>query len=339
MKGLPSPSQLLGADALGRQYRTGLKGDWSDDKLADRIRLLREGQAMPLSIKIGKAQALIMQVVAEQGEDKVYLAFSGGEDSAVLGHLVECMDLGIEFVFNDTGLEFPETYEYVRWWEKEFGREITRNRPLMKLPDILERYGYPLYSKRIAQILSTERRKENLRNESTRPAGSWRLLEKAGLTHLLDVDIKISDECCKFLKHGPAEAYAKQKGFTAAILGMRADDSRDRRRNWLDRGCYYPVQRGTDRVWPLAFWTANDVVEYHHLTGLPRAGLYDKGFTRNGCRLCGFGCHLSSPNKFELFAMWYPKFWKNAMTNLGYFDVCSRLGIPDGRNIRSLEGI
>ncbi len=337
MTGLPSPSTPLGVP--NRRYRTGLKGDWSRDLLDDRIRLLREGQSLPLSVKIGKAQALIQQVVSEHGVDKVYLGFSGGEDSAVLGHLIECMGLSIEFVFSDTGLEFLETYEYVRWWEGEFERVMTRTRPLMKLPDILAQYGYPLYPKRLAHILSTEKRKDNLRAVSTRPPGSWHQLEKSNLTHVLDTGIKISDKCCELLKHGPAALYAERRGFTASILGMRADDSRDRRRNWLARGCYYPVKKGVDRVWPLAFWTQADVIKYHRLVGLPRAALYDKGFTRNGCRLCGFGCHLASPNKFELLAIWYPKFWKRAMTELGYFDVCARLGIRDGRNIRSLEGI
>lgn len=322
-----------------RRYRRGLQGDWSNDMLQPRIQLLKDGQNLPFPAKVAKAQGLIQQVVQEQGTDKCYLGFSGGRDSAVVAHLTELVAPSVEFVFNDTGLEFIETYDYVRWWEQTFGRTITRTRPLKKLADVLSKDGYPLYSKKIAYILSTDKRRENLRSPALRPEGSYKALVSAKVLPALYSDIRISDKCCYYLKKGPAEQYAAECGFTASILGMRADDSRDRRRNWLDRGCYYPVKKGTDRVWPLAFWTEKDVNEYHRLVGLPVAELYAKGFTRNGCRLCGFGCHLASPNKFELLAIWYPKFWKKAMTKFGYFDVCEKLGIRDGRNIRRLSDV
>jgi len=322
-----------------RRYRRGLQGNWSEEVLRPRIQMLKDGQELPFTVKVAKAQGLIQQAVQEHGVEHCYLGFSGGQDSAVIAHLTELAAPEMEFVFNDTGLEFLETYEYVSWWEKEFKRIITRTKPMKKLADILREDGYPLYSKRIAYMLSTEKRVANLKSQDLRPAGSYKLLASAKVLHTLDAGVKISDKCCHYLKHGPADKYAAEQGFTASILGMRADDSRDRRRNWLTMGCYYPVKKGADRVWPLAFWTEADVAKYHEVVGLPRAGLYDKGFTRNGCRLCGFGCHLASPNKFELLAIWYPKFWKAAMTKFGYFDACERLGIKDGRNIRGLDTV
>ena len=322
-----------------RRYRRGLQGDWSDSLLQSRLRMLKEGQELPFSVKVAKAQGLIQQVIQEHGAEKCYLGFSGGQDSSVIAHLTELADPSVEFVFNDTGLEFIETYDYVRWWEKEFRRVITRTKPLKKLASILSEDGYPFYSKRIAHVLSSEKRVRNLLSVELRSPASYKVLVSAKVTHALDSGVKISDKCCYYLKHGPAEKYAAEKGFTVSILGMRANDSRDRRRNWLDRGCYYPVKKGTDRVWPLAFWTEQDVAKYHELVGLPRAKLYDMGFTRNGCRLCGFGCHLSSPNKFELLAIWYPKFWKEAMTRFGYFDARRALGIKDGRNIRHPDSV
>ena len=44
---------------------------------------------------------------------KVYVAFSGGIDSTVLLHLVRRFDNSIEGVFSNTGLEYPETLEFV----------------------------------------------------------------------------------------------------------------------------------------------------------------------------------------------------------------------------------
>lgn len=322
-----------------RRYRRGLQGDWDRPLLDKRLQELKDGQALPFTLKVAKAQGLIQQVVQEHGADKCYLGFSGGRDSAVIAHLTELAAPDVEFVFCDTGLEFTETYDYVRWWEQEFGRTITRTRPMKKLAEVLREDGYPFYSKRIAHILCSNKRVNNLKSPGLRSEAAYKVLVSAKVVHTLASGVRISDKCCYYLKHGPAEKYAAERGFTASILGMRADDSRDRRRNWLDRGCYYPVKKGVDRVWPLAFWSEADVAKYHRLVGLPEAALYAKGFDRNGCRLCGFGCHLAHPNKFELLAIWYPKFWKRAMTKFGYFDACGKLGIRDGRNIRDLDSI
>ena len=45
---------------------------------------------------------------------KVYVSFSGGNDSLVLLHLVRKLYPKTEGVFIDTGLEFPEIREFVK---------------------------------------------------------------------------------------------------------------------------------------------------------------------------------------------------------------------------------
>ena len=47
-------------------------------------------------------------------EGKVYVSFSGGKDSTVLLDLARRVCPGIEAVFVDTGLEFPEIREFVK---------------------------------------------------------------------------------------------------------------------------------------------------------------------------------------------------------------------------------
>ncbi|KKL93255.1 hypothetical protein LCGC14_1876530 [marine sediment metagenome] len=313
----------------GMRYRLGLGNEWADKAALDaRIQLLKEGQAMPLQVKVGKSMAIIMDAIRDHGWDRIYLAFSGGRDSAVLAHLIQRVEHilreprpRVAYMFEDTTLEDPSTYEYIRWWEDTFGRYVARTLPFKKPMAVIREHGYPLYSKRIAYMLQSNRR--------SKACGDY--LRRIHLGHLLDTDIRISRECCFYLKHGPGEQWAKDRGQTAVLLGMRATDSRDRRRNWIARGCYYPVKKGADRVWPLSFWTEADVAAYHREVGLPWARLYDMGFTRNGCRICGFGCHLANPNKFQLLATHYPTFWEKAMTRFGYFDVCEKLGIRDGR--------
>lgn len=62
--------------------------------------------------------------------EKILLMYSGGKDSTAL--LVEGLKRGLIFdkiVFCDTGLEFPEMYDYIDMIEKLIGQEIIRKPP------------------------------------------------------------------------------------------------------------------------------------------------------------------------------------------------------------------
>ncbi|RLE61542.1 MAG: hypothetical protein DRJ35_00030 [Thermoprotei archaeon] len=66
-------------------------------------------------IKLEKEAIAFIRKVYEEYRLPVFVSFSGGKDSLVTLHLVE-KALGRDFlvVFNDTGIEFPETVEYVK---------------------------------------------------------------------------------------------------------------------------------------------------------------------------------------------------------------------------------
>ena len=49
---------------------------------------LYQWQALPLNIKVLMTAERIRNWVNEFGEDGVYLSFSGGKDSTVLGHII-----------------------------------------------------------------------------------------------------------------------------------------------------------------------------------------------------------------------------------------------------------
>lgn len=49
---------------------------------------LYQMQSLPLSAKISMTARRINEWVNEFGEDGVYLSFSGGKDSTVLGHII-----------------------------------------------------------------------------------------------------------------------------------------------------------------------------------------------------------------------------------------------------------
>lgn len=72
-------------------------------------------QSLPLEIKEAKSLLRIEEYVRYLGEDKVYVSFSGGKDSTVLLHLVQRLYPNVQIVFSNTGLEFPELVDFVKF--------------------------------------------------------------------------------------------------------------------------------------------------------------------------------------------------------------------------------
>ena len=105
-------------------------------------------QSLPLDIKIMKTKRRIQEWIDYYGEDKVYISFSGGKDSTVLLDLVRQVNSNIPAVFIDTGLEYPETKEFVNSIDN-----VTILRPKMSFKQVIEKYGYPMVSKEQANYL------------------------------------------------------------------------------------------------------------------------------------------------------------------------------------------
>ena len=115
---------------------------------------LRQLQALPLDIKIGKTQQRIREWVDYWGKDHVCVSFSGGKDSTVLLHIVRGMyGNDIPAVFVNTGLEFPEVQRHVRRFEN-----VVVLTPKMNFKDVITKYGYPVVSKEISQVIYEARR-------------------------------------------------------------------------------------------------------------------------------------------------------------------------------------
>ena len=64
-------------------------------------------QNYPLDIKIAKTKNRIREFY-EYFDGEVYIAFSGGNDSLVMLHIIRSLYPDITAVFVDTGVEFPE---------------------------------------------------------------------------------------------------------------------------------------------------------------------------------------------------------------------------------------
>lgn len=290
---------------------------------------VKQRLAMPFASKVQWSRQRIREWY-DHFDGKVYVAFSGGKDSQVLLHLVrsDYPDVPAVFYAEPT---FPEVLAIVQQTPN-----CVTLRPKKKLPAIIERFGYPVISKEVARYVYEAR-------SAGSDSATWRL-RTTGVTSrdtyskrsrlprkwlkLLTAPFLVSDRCCNINKKNPAKAYAKRTG-RYAIIGTLACESNQRMLAYKRFGCNgYDLSQ--PRSTPLGVWTPEDVATYSDAHGIKHAEVYDMGYTRTGCMVCGFGCHMRKPNQFELLRDTHPKVWRWGMETLGWQRVLDWLDIPCG---------
>lgn len=289
---------------------------------------LTQRQNLPLKFKIKYSEKRIKDWY-ELHDGNVYVAFSGGKDSTVLLHLVRSMYPEVPAVFNDTGLEYPEIRDFVKSTDN-----VVWLKPEMSFKKVLEVYGYPVVSKKVARMISDLRRPASA-NPNTRKLYLTGIKSDGTKTRffklpdkwkkLIDCDFKISAKCCDILKKNPAHLYEKETG-RKSFLGIMAADSRQRERGYLQTGCN---NIKTGKSIPMAHWFTPDVWEYIKGNGLPYCSVYDAGLENTGCMFCLFGVHLESPpNRFQQMKLTHSKQYRYCMETLGIRPILEFLDIP-----------
>ena len=163
---------------------------------------LEEMQRLPLQRKIQITTARIIEWY-QHYDGKVYVAFSGGKDSTVLLDIVRRIYPDVPAVFSDTGLEFPEVREFVKSCEN-----VTIVRPEMNFRKVIEVYGYPVVSKRVADTVEYGHkpgsfRWKELHGEIMRSNGTPSEFNCEKWCYLLDAPFKVSSRCCTVMKKQP----------------------------------------------------------------------------------------------------------------------------------------
>lgn len=313
-------------------------------------------QALPLDVKIRKTQQRIREWVEHYGEDGVYVSFSGGKDSTVLLDIVRKMYPGIEAVFVNTGLEYPEIVEFVKQHEN-----VTILRPKKNFKQVLAEYGYPVISKNVSHNVSIATRNPNgavMRNIfSPEKSGKYALYKYLYLTR---APFKISEKCCDVMKKEPIHTFEKETGKKSMIATM-AQESVMRSDKWLKYGCNaFDLKRPQSN--PLSFWTNNDILTYIHRYTLPIASVYGDvvlddrgensgqmnfydltgdyegckfrttGCNRTGCMFCLFGAHLEKgEGRLERMKQTHPNRYEYVMDG-GEFDN-QGMWIPNNKGL------
>jgi len=290
-------------------------------------------QKYPLSVKLGRTQARIMEFVRET-KGRVYVAASGGLDSTVLLHIVRQMYPETLAVYCDTSLDYPGNRHFI-----ETLPNVERVHPKTTFREVIQTYGYPVISKELARTIYYARR-----------GSEWAIKKMDGLfkngdpsikyqrfikyKYLIEAPFLISDACCGELKFKPLNRFERLSGLHP-ITGMRAEESFLRQSAWMKNGCNsFDVKRTISS--PLAFWTHQDILRFIRLSGIPYSSEYGDvapadgqmslfeppkltttGCRKTGCCACLFGIQNEpQPNRFQLMKHTHPALYEYCIHKL-----------------------
>lgn len=308
---------------------------------------LKQYQCLSLESKIRLTNERIKGWINEY-DGNAYVSRSGGKDSDVLGDLVKKYDSSIPQVFVNTGLE----WDSVRKHGIEIADEVLY--PEMNFLQVIRKYGYPVWSKEVAQKVYTARRCPE--GECARRFRKCEHNEKfpqysmEQYSWLLDAPFLIGNECCNIMKKKPTMRFEKKRN-VKPFIGTMVEESRLRMQKWLQNGCNaFNIPR--PRSAPLSFWTEQDILEYIYKNNLEIAEVYGDivldyetmgmidgqvtliepkpiykttGATRTGCVFCLFGI-TQDKDKFLRLKELEPKKY-NYVMNGGHFE--NGLWMPD----------
>lgn len=267
---------------------------------------------------------------------KCYVSFSGGKDSTVLLALIKlCEDVytipvgGIPAVFANTGIELGITYDFVKWVKENWYPNVVMIRPEVSFDWVLKNKGKPTLSKMKSEALHRWQRGNRTGatikclvtgfNVKGTPANQTKLADKA--IHMLSQDfpIKISNDCCRYLKKKPFEKYGKQNGIKGVAIGLRADEGGARYIQAVSRVekggklCTYTKGQTIYKA-PVIDWTDDDLEQFIKEYNVPLSDAYTKyGFYRTGCMCCPFSRSIRTgleylfyhePNRYKASMYW-----------------------------------
>lgn len=287
------------------------------------IQRLKTLQSMPLDFKVSFTIQRLNEFICKN-EKQVYLSFSGGKDSTVLKHILDNNFRGIESVFCNTGLEYPEVVDFI----KSFNN-VRILKPKMAFNKVVENYGYPVVSKEQAQYIEQYR---NAKSEKTKEyrlngdsKGRFKISEKH--KYLINAPFKISARCCDIMKKAPFKEYEKLTN-KKPIIGTLAEESLLRTQNWLQNGCNsFNAKRIISK--PLSIWTNQDILEYIYINKLPIAKCYGEVIydeyskkykttlcERTGCMFCLFGLEKDT-QRFDRLKQTHPRQYEYMVKRMG----------------------
>lgn len=246
-------------------------------RIRDRMKLLGDHQKLTISEKFEKSVDLMKGYMGKV--NKLFLGWSGGKDSTLVIDIALATGLkNYEIVYVDSGVEPPETIDYIESFSKLRGFKFRTLKPPTSFWQMVITHGWAILGgDRFAMPGTAKSNATQARKQGDEKRAC--AIENAGL----------SGACSNVLKVAPMERYGAYVNSDATAMGMMALETRQRMLVWLQKGDFYWHKSNKKYIcWPLWFWKPIDVMEYFRSNDIPMCALYDEGrLNRNGCQTCG----------------------------------------------------
>ena len=336
---------------------------------ADKIAAFQVKQKQPYEFKRKYAEIRINEFIRECGKRDLNCHVSvGGLDSITLLVLIRSMGYTASDVpgVSISALEDSS----VQLVHRALG--VERLKPYKNKVDILQEFGFPVISKEVAakiELLANPSEKNKTvrhaiitgetgeyggyrKGTRMKLADRWLQLfggyanEEEGCNYGIPPEgVKVSSQCCYWLKEKPADDWAKEH-HSAPFLGLMASEGGRRQKSLMINGCNY-FGKSTTRSAPFAIYMRQDILtlalemdKYYreHIDDFAKAaklrpnenmpesiipavyGEIKRDFSgklrttkaqRTGCSMCGFGIHMEKrPHRFDRLRERNPKEWE-----------------------------
>lgn len=227
---------------------------------------------------------LVKKVLSEHNNPAVACSF--GKDSMIVLHLVRRIKPDVAVLWNNTLIEYPDSYQFARRIIREWNLQIYEAKPQKTFWQVVNELGWPI---------------------DPRDAPGKRQ--------------KATVHCCKELKKLPTLRLLRQCKWDLYFTGLTQYESRLRRHSARRYGaCFYSKEWRIWKCHPILDWTADDIWEYHRKFQLPYNPLYDKnevavgGGIRTGCWPCPQAIRYG---KLQHLRYYYPKLFRFLIVKQG----------------------
>lgn len=235
--------------------------------------------------KLQASMNLVKKALSEHNDPVVACSF--GKDSMAVLHLVRQFKPDVKVLWNNTLVEYPDTYQFAHRIIREWNLQIYEAKPQKTFWQVVSELGWPIYPRNTAGI----RQKATVR-------------------------------CCKELKKLPTLRLLRYHKWNLYFTGLTRHESRLREYSAQRYGNYFYSKEW--RIWkchPILDWTTDDVWEYHRQFQLPYNPLYDKnevmvgGGIRTGCWPCPQAIRYG---KLQHLRHYYPKLFHFLIVQKGF---------------------
>lgn len=313
--------------------------EWKEQKKRKKAQMTAM-QNLPYEIKVKRAELRAREFI-ERLDDmgKTAHVSVGGLDSITL--LVFLRSIGLDIPAVSVSALEDKSIQKVH---KELG--VIRIAPGKSKKEILQKYGFPVISKKIAgriELLQNPTEKNKTvrhaiitgecgeqghfaKNSRMKLPNKWLELfagyenENEGVAYQI-APFKVSNKCCLYMKEQPCDHWAKEHN-SAPFLGLMASEGGQREESLVEHGCNY-FGKTVIRSAPFAPFLRQDLLQlaldlkvpvpeiYGEIRRKSDGKLYTTKAQRTGCNMCGFGIHLEKrPHRFDRLRERNPKEWE-----------------------------